>query len=94
MSTITDEQVEAAWQPIESAPKDGSIIMLTWMENGQPQEQWPMQWGHIQRNGLFPKTVGMWIVPDGSLTWNGTAQDGGPTHWRPLPAPPTNEDKP
>jgi hypothetical protein len=31
------------WQPIETAPKDGSVIELTWMEDGKPQEIWPMQ---------------------------------------------------
>lgn len=72
------------WQDINSAPKDGSIIQLTWMEDGQPQEIWPMMWGHIQKNAMFPGRVGMWIVPDGSITWNDDGGAGGPTHWRPL----------
>lgn len=71
------------WQPIETAPKDGSIIDLTWMENDEPQEIWPMQWGHIQKNGFFPGRVGMWITPDGAITWNDDDRGGGPTHWRP-----------
>jgi hypothetical protein len=74
----------SVWHPIETAPKDGTVIELTWMDGDAPQEIWPMQWGHIQRNGLFPDALGMWVSPDGSVTWNGTADDDGPTHWRPV----------
>lgn len=75
------------WQPIETAPKDGSVIVLSWHEGGEAQESFIMQWGHIQKNGLFPRNTGMWVSPDGSMTWNGSADDGGPTHWMPLPSP-------
>ena len=71
------------WQTIDSAPRNGTIVDLTWMENGRPQEIWPMQWGHIQRNGLFPDVVGMWVAPGGGVTWNEADPEGAPTHWRP-----------
>ena len=48
----------------------------------QPQEIWPMQWGHIQRNGLFPDVVGIWVSPGGSVTWNESDPYGAPNHWR------------
>lgn len=70
------------WQTIDTAPKDGTVIELTWMEKGNAQEIWPLQWAHIQRNGFFPGKVGMWTSPDGSMTWNDDNPDGAPTHWR------------
>lgn len=78
------------WQDINTAPKDGSEIELTWMDDGLPQERFIMQWGHIQQNGLFPGLVGMWVAPDGSFTWSDDNPDGAPTHWR----TPTQEPKP
>jgi hypothetical protein len=69
-----------ARQPIDSAPKDGTVIYV-----GDPDVgEFPMQWGTIQRNGLFPGVVGMWVMSDGSMTWN-DADDCGPTTWRHLP---------
>lgn len=69
-------------QPIETAPKDGTVISVTAFEDdGEQFETWPMQWGHIQTNEMFaPGQIGMWVVPDGSITWR--EGDGGPTHWR------------
>jgi hypothetical protein len=64
------------------------MVEITVLEaDGKPFEIWPMMWGHIKKNGLFPGTVGMWMLSDGSATWNGTEDNGGPTHWRPI-APP------
>lgn len=75
------------WQPIETVPKDGSLVELTWMENGEPQDIFTMRWSAIARNGLFPGKVGFWITPCGSLTWNEDG-DGGPDAWR-YPAEPS-----
>lgn len=72
------------WQPIATAPRDGTVIHLTWMSNGEPQEIFPCQWGHIQRNGLIPDDIGMWVDPHGLYTWSDTDPDGAPTHWAPF----------
>ncbi|MET4529119.1 hypothetical protein [Bradyrhizobium sp. JR18.2] len=81
---ISADTVPQGWQPIATAPRDGTVVELTWMDNGRPQEIYPMQWGHIQRNKLFAgDTVGMWIMPNGAATWTEHDPDGAPTHWRP-----------
>jgi hypothetical protein len=73
------------WQPYETAPKDGSLILIGWKypEDEKMQEYFTMRWGHIQQNGLFPNAVGMWVAPDGGFTWNDNDKDGAPTHWKP-----------
>ena len=69
------------WHDISTAPRDGTVIVLSWFEGGKPQEWFTMQWGHIQRNGLIPGVIGMWVTPDGSMTWDESDPEGAPTHW-------------
>lgn len=67
------------WQPIETAPKDGRVIVVMHNEVGS----FPMAWNPSATNHLFaPDEIGMWEMPDRSMTWR-SAQDG-PSHWRPL----------
>ena len=67
-----------SWQPIETAPKDGTKVWL-FIPSDEPQ----------QVVGLFD-TWGdhsWWAYADRVLQ-DITGEAGTPTHWMPLPAPP------
>lgn len=71
------------WQPIETAPKDGTAILLCDEESGKWDNQ---QWSSC--------VVGWWDTDDepewrdnGDMGCNGQCEYE-PTHWMPLPEPP------
>lgn len=73
---------ETDWQPIETAPKDGSFIMAA--------KESTLKWSVVPR---FPYPLvqrwsadkGQWEADDGSV------YEPQPTHWTPLlPSPPEN----
>lgn len=72
---------ETKWQPIESAPKDGRVVLVTGC------------------NG-FDRVLPAWWVDESEVIksfagWRGVVNRCGPnliadpTHWMPLPDPPT-----
>ena len=77
MRAALSAALPAAWQDIETAPV-GEIVMLYWPH-----------WSHNPCFGTLTthptRTVLHW-VSDVALTDDGP----GPTHWMPLPAPPTD----
>jgi hypothetical protein len=85
LATIEQLQAEKArreWQPIESAPKDGTLILVTGRfganQRPTPCDAWQraprIAWFEMHRTWLgFPSSK---------------ALDGEPTHWMPLPEPP------
>jgi len=80
------------WQPIETAPKDGTTVLL----------------GYYNRSGKWRTVRGCWYSDaqiaedweephDGEAGWYETAENAddtpncwncSPTHWMPLPTPP------
>lgn len=70
----------APWQPIETAPKDGTLLLL-WERDGS---KYNAAFGDVfcgrWDDALLIDRVGHWI--DGRFTRN-------PTHWLPLPPPPS-----
>mgnify|MGYP003385258398 CR=1 FL=1 len=73
------------WQPIETAPKDGSVVVATW------KDTW-LKTGtrspHIHIEAMYFDDVGWWYAYDG----DGPPRP--PTHWMPLPAPPGSRNVP
>jgi len=75
-----------AWQPIETAPKDGTKFLIVRAEEGEEIEI--CHWCEIERShfeeidgGLFRK-----VQDEPMRFWNGNGHRA--THWMPLPAPP------
>ena len=71
--------VEQDWQPIETAPRDG-----TWIWCWHEEKRW-------KRVGMRCKASGPRWYYSGT-GFNAEYADDAPTHWRPLPAAP-QEDK-
>jgi len=72
------------WQPIETAPKDGSWFLI-WA-HGQPEvgRYSPMMWTTYEpvENGLYR------AVEKPVTEWSGFNNFAAATHWMPLPEPP------
>lgn len=63
------------WPPINTAPKDGTEILL-WTHAGIIQASWDWHdWGYFP---VYPTYDGI----------GGVALSSKPTHWQPLPEPP------
>jgi len=74
------------WQPIESAPKDGSFILLWERFSSSPFVGY---W--LKNGGWYPQTEFVLVIGDAYLTDN--ISQSLITHWMPLPNPPANEEK-
>ena len=76
IAAIIDRAASAGWQPIETAPKDGTWILLLHENHSTPTVG---RW-------IDTPTVGRWIdggwFSDDGLKWPST-------HWMPLPPPPS-----
>lgn len=91
---------EGEWRPIETAPKDGTEILIYrngWQE--APRAKWGDHEGEADDGEII--IFGGWFLAsewqtygceDGFLGWNEDA-DVMPTHWMPLPASPNGEDR-
>ena len=81
-----------AWQPIETAPKDGTQLLLS---NGADVEQgWWMhdEGGIIEHRDMDGRYTGQ-TESDGFIGWWDVSgcMEPEPTHWMPLPTVPTSD---
>lgn len=68
------------WQPIESAPRDGPVLLFTPGRRKPVFEAW---WAQDYEGG-----PGYWMTPIAPSGRGYTILAHVPTHWMPLPAPP------
>lgn len=80
---LRDMSEREKWQPIETAPKDGSTIILWGKYHSEPvtaawapRGKWASRWD------------GVTVIEAQGDTYTDYAEPTAPTHWRPLPAPP------
>ncbi len=72
------------WQPIETAPKDDAVWIIGW----DGEAVYPITWVDDEYDNVHNWAYGV-------ETWGGTLYEGvnevkrQPTHWMPLPPPPT-----
>lgn len=74
---------ETAWQPIETAPRDGTPILVSFKNKGVFRVTWEDPWGD-------DPDMAIWCVDDekhGPYPLRGYV-DGDDMGWMPLPTPP------
>ena len=74
---VLDRREAEGWRDISTAPKDGTIVLVYVPDFDKVTEAW-----FCEQTGLWPR--------DNAYSEEGEPCNIGlPTHWRPLPAPPT-----
>jgi hypothetical protein len=79
LAALAQAPVAQGWQPIETAPKDGTEVLL-WLQppyNSIEKARWFDLWGNWQI-GEFPEDSDEYCGIGSAL----------PTHWMPIPTPP------
>ena len=80
---LTARVLSSEWQPIETAPKDGTLLLLI-MVGFEPAV------GAYYSHGWDYQTEDCFAEYDHWLAYLENRGVWKPTHWMPLPTPPTN----
>jgi hypothetical protein len=75
--------VEQDWQPIATAPRDGTAILC-----------WPFNYSSLFEGEAEPEIVIGFFSEDDWWCESTVAKTFDPTHWRPLPTPPAAATEP
>ena len=79
------------WQPIETAPKDGTLVLLWGIWSGEVsgiynEKEMHLGYYYVSEFQSLEEKGFNWTVTGGDMY--GCRMN--PTHWMPLPKPPTN----
>jgi len=66
------------WQDVRNVPRDGRVVILT----DHDTFTGPMFWNPTGTNPFVQRSLGIWELLGGGLTWS-EAKGFGPTHWKP-----------
>jgi hypothetical protein len=73
------------WQPIETAPKDGTYILLYESDQSRPVKMGCWLDSEHKRNGQVIHSAQRWSY---GIIWVFGGDNPNPTHWMPIPEPP------
>jgi hypothetical protein len=78
------------WQPIETAPKDGTAVLLCWAINAGGK---PIDWRTDPTTAdVFVQVAAWWAGDNDWIVYCSMVREPSlhfkPTHWMPLPPPP------
>ncbi len=86
------ERLRGEWQPIETAPKDGTKILICQASDADGK---PITGDDF---GLFVQRAAWWGEEEGWIVYCSLIQEPTlffePTHWMPIPEPPSNQHHP
>lgn len=71
------------WQPIESAPRDGTVVLIRWGQDGES----PGWWNKRKRFANGRGYTWAFIDRQDGRHFVNHAVEHGPSHWRPYTAP-------
>ncbi len=78
------------WQPIETAPKDGTAVLLCWAVDADKKM---IDWQKEPKTAdVFVQVASWWEIEDSWIVYASLVKENPlhftPTHWMPLPKPP------